>query len=229
MNEYDHKKYKTLINLSGGADSVYLLYKYLMENKHVVVHHCNMKNHEGRFLAERSATNKVIKWLKDNKLETFIYFESSMDYGTIRYIVKDIEVIGFFTGVIIRDSKFNNLTEIAISANCNDESTNPNDPSVINRKKIIDVLKPKTRDIELTFPIIHMSKQDIIKSMPKELLDKIWFCRRPKYYDKGDEIVSYRDEENAVYAVPCKIGCSPCKAIFPVFEELGINYEKYFL
>lgn len=74
-----------------------------------------------------------------------------------------------------------------------------------------------------------MSKEDIIRSMPIELLDKIWFCRRPLYYDKNEDLVSYRDEENAIYAVPCKIGCSPCKAIFPVFEEIGVQYDRYYL
>lgn len=224
----DYKKYTSIVNLSGGVDSTFLLLKYLSEQKNVVVHHCNMINGEGRYLAEKSATSKVITWLKDNGLSTFEYYESGFDYGNLPYILKDIEVIAVFTSAILRAPSFHHIEEIAVSANATDESNNPHDISVINRQSILNTLKPPFVEAKLTFPIIHISKEDMVRSLPVDLLQLTWFCRKPTYYNADNEKVHYRDEDSAVYAETCK-RCIPCVKIFPVLEELSITYDKYYL
>ena len=228
MNVSDSKEYSSIVNFSGGIDSTYLLFLYLSDQKKVVVHHCNMINGEGRYLAEKSATDKILNWLKDKNLSSFIYYESMFDYGNLPYILKDIEVIAVFTSAILRAPSFHHIKEIAVSANSSDESNNPFDISVTNRKAIINTLKPPFVDAELTFPIIHVSKEQMVRELPKDLLQLTWFCRRPFYFNLDGIKVNYRDKENAIYAQTCR-KCSPCVKILPVLEELGIEYDKYYL
>ncbi len=224
----EYSKYDTIINLSGGVDSTYLLYEYLSKGKNLVVHHCNMINGEGRYLVEKSATRKVLNWLEENNLSTFKYYETVFDYGNLPYILKDIEVIAVFTSTLLRAPIFHHIKEIAVSANSSDESNNPNDISVVNRKAIIDTLKPPFVEAELTFPVIHISKEEMVRTLPKDLLQLTWFCRRPVYFNAEGLKVNYRDKDNAVYAGTCKM-CVPCVKILPVLQELDITYDKYYL
>lgn len=226
QNEYS--KYDTIVNLSGGVDSTYLLYEYLSQKKDLIVHHCDMINGEGRYLAEKSATRKVLNWLEQNNLSTFKYYETVFDYGNLPYILKDIEVIAVFTSALLRAPIFHHIKEIAVSANSSDESNNPNDISVISRKAIIDALKPPFVEAELTFPIIHISKSEMVRTLPKDLLELTWFCRRPVYFNAEGLKVGHRDKDNAVYAETCK-ACVPCVKILPVLRELNIPYDKYYL
>lgn len=220
--------YNVVINLSGGFDSTYLLYKYLIENKEIILHHCNLINHEGRNVVEKTAVKKIIQWFKDNNMDTFLYYETTFDYGNLPYIIKDIEVLALFTGIILRCPQFSNIKEIAISANAHDESNNPNDFSVINRKKIIETIKFPHIEPELTFPIIHMTKSEIIKSMPKDLVKLVWFCRKPQYFDSQDNRVSLQETENAVYAKCCTI-CATCVYSIETLKQLDLYYDKYYL
>lgn len=222
-----NESYKTLVNLSGGVDSTYLAWQYLLQNKNIVIHHCNMINKEGRYLVEKAATKNILKWFDNNNLSSYIYYETGFNYGDL-YILKDIEVLAVFTGIILRDPSWQLIEEIAVSANSEDESNNPNDPSVINRREIINILKPPFSKAELSFPIIHISKEKMVMDLPESLMKLTWFCRRPFYYNSEDIKISYLDQNEASYAVTCKV-CVPCKKILPVLADLGITYDKYYL
>lgn len=202
----------TLINLSGGIDSTYLLWKYLTNKEHVLVHHCNMINHEGRSAPEKIAVDKIISWFLENGLDTFKYIETTFDYGDLEFIVKDIEVVGFMSAVILRSPEYRNMRHIAVSANAHDESNNPEDLSVIRREGLIKLIGPKPLVSEIIFPMLHLTKKEIIDEMPRELLEMTWFCRRPITFDSsGNEII--RNSKDAARWEPCK-QCHTCKHVF---------------
>lgn len=204
FTDIDDSDLEVIVNLSGGIDSTYLLWKYLKEGRNVLVHHCSIKNFEGRIVPESIAVNKILKWLIRNNLNNFKFLNSYFDYGNLNFIVRDIEVIGFLTGVILRNPLHKNIKEIAISANANDESNNPNEQSVVRRKELLSSIMPRKEfegyelDCQISFPIINMTKKEIMKDMPKDLLELCWFCRKP--IADGDTFL------------PCK-KCKTCKEV----------------
>jgi len=214
MNLITNKDLEVLVNFSGGIDSTYLLYKLLSENKNILIHHCQLENHENRAIPENIATNQILKYFNDNNLGTFKYVNTGFHYGNAGYIVKDVEVIAFMSSVILRNPEFSNIKEIAISANSEDETTNPNDISMIRRGKILDAILPSNSNINLTYPIIHMSKREIIDDMPEELFKMTWFCRKPIYFNKdGVHISGYMQDEQVDSWKVCG-SCRTCKQVF---------------
>jgi 7-cyano-7-deazaguanine synthase in queuosine biosynthesis len=216
------KSFDAVVNLSGGIDSAYLLWKYLSAGKRVLVHHCNLKNFEGRVFVEKAATYNILKWLKDSALDNFHYIETSYDYGNANFVIRDIEIIYFLTAMILRDPQYRDIQEIAVSANSTDESNNPNEQSVVRRSEILKSILPR-KEFEgydsvakLTFPVIHKSKKDMILEMPEDLFSKTWFCRKPMGFDK-DGVALPKNSDNAVSWKACG-GCAPCTSVIKSFE-----------
>ena len=87
---------RTLLNFSGGIDSAYCLYRYLKDDPRetLLVHHLNLINKEGRAPHEKQAVKSILDWCVKNGIANFKYIESAFDYGTLGYLVKDIEIIG---------------------------------------------------------------------------------------------------------------------------------------
>ena len=212
----EYEDLEILLNFSGGIDSTYLLWKLLSENKKILVHHCEIYNHENRTIPESIAVKNILNWLIDNNLKNFKYVQTGFNYGNSFYIVKDVEVISFMSSVLLRNPKLKKIKEIAVSANSEDETSSPNDISSIRRLKILDAILPKNSDVKLTYPIINMSKKNIISSMPKELFKMTWFCRTPNYFDKdNNQINSHFDYEKINSWEICK-KCKTCKQVLSI-------------
>src|SRR5690554_6553651 len=94
----------TLLNLSGGIDSVYCLYQYVLRGEPLYIHHINLKNREGRNEKEAKAVSDVLSWA-DSQGYKYEYIETAFDYGDIRRLLADIEVVGIMTGVVARARK----------------------------------------------------------------------------------------------------------------------------
>lgn len=219
MNSIIEKDLEVLVNFSGGIDSTYLLYKLLSDKKNVLIHHCQLENYENRVIPENIAVSQILKYFNDNGLNTYKYINTGFHYGNAGYIVKDVEVIAFMSSVILRNPNFSNIKEIAISANSEDETTNPNDISMIRRGKILDAILPTDSNIKLTYPIIHMSKKEIIEDMPEELFQMTWFCRKPIYFNKdGIHIEAYMKDEQVDSWKVCG-SCRTCKQVFDATDS----------
>ena len=93
----------TLLLLSGGIDSAYCMWWALSQGRALHVHHVHLKNHEGRLQYEARAVEGILNWMREQVLTNFRYTESSFDYGSIRWIVKDHCVWAFFIGIILAD------------------------------------------------------------------------------------------------------------------------------
>lgn len=202
-----------LVNFSGGIDSTFLLYKLLKEKRNVLVHHCVLENPENRGLPENVAVNNILNWLVENNLNTFKYITSGFHYGNLGYIVRDVEVIAFMSSVILRNPLHSSIKEIAISANSEDETIDPNEESMVRRNKILDAILPKGNNVKLIYPIIDKSKQDIIKEMPEDLFKMTWFCRTPLYFASDNTKIGPDNQKDIAYWSPCR-SCKTCIQVF---------------
>lgn len=177
------KKYPTyLISLSGGLDSTYCLYDFLKNNpdKKIVVHHINLRhNAEDRLEVEKEAVKRILDWLRGKKLNNFIYHESSWDYGSLpRIAIKDIQIVSLFAAVILKTHGYQNINKIILSWHKGE--VNREDINRGFRVKAMLKTAEVDRDIELLFPIEFMTRREMIRKMPNELVSMVRSCRHPK-------------------------------------------------
>lgn len=185
----------TLINLSGGVDSVYCAWKLLNENPNekFLIHHV-ARSKLVRTRKEKEAVDNVLKYFEENELTNFKYIETT-GYVLPKSVsvIKGIEMVGFFTGVILRS--YPDIKKVVICANSEDlvqgEGYN------LRSKTRFDITYATSRGIEVEYlyPLRYMTKGEIADSLPVELLSLCFYCRKPD--DDGN---------------PCG-RCQPCKNI----------------
>ena len=122
---------------------------------------------------ESNSVKSILKWLTDNGLTNYIYLESGFDYGNLGYIIKDVEVCGFFLGVIIRNKNWTKIKQILMPI------YKPEAGERHNRGQNIRKMVGFNKDIEIKFPIKHLEKIDVLKMIPKDLFELCWWCRTP--------------------------------------------------
>ncbi len=204
-------KLTTFINLSGGVDSTYYLWRWLSEhpNEKILVHHClYLKN---RLKEEKKACDDIIKYLTDHGLDNFKYVETGIQKGTLRGRILDIELLAGQTAIVVKMHP--SVKDILLSY-CAEES-----PPLHKHLKTheVDTFDPSHRYTrinrvmeiltERNFNYICyrgkdgglMSKKEMIHSMPKKLFELTWYCRRPI---KGN---------------PCKM-CHTCRKVKRAFQ-----------
>ena len=180
----------TYINLSGGVDSTYYLWRYLRENPHekVLVHHCLLN--EARKEVEKKAADNIVNYILKSGIYNFDYTESRFTRKGIEGSILDIEVIGFLSGLILKNRKYKNIKKILLSY-CFEET-----PIIRSHfaqglelreldkkhrtKRAITLLETAARkEFEYHIPYINKTKQEMIAEMPKELFAMTWYCRSP--------------------------------------------------
>ena len=164
----------TLIQLSGGIDSTFVLWNWLKNHpeEYCIVHHIVLTNREGRRVHEQTAVQKILAYLDSVGLCNYIYLENSVDYGTIGLTIKDVELCGFFAGMIIRSRRWSSLQEILLPIYKSETGRE----SV--RRELINLIGRKS-DFKITYPFAEMTKTDVIERLPTELFDLCWYCRKP--------------------------------------------------
>jgi 7-cyano-7-deazaguanine synthase in queuosine biosynthesis len=175
---------KTLINISGGVDSIYCAWKLLTENPnetfllHHIVSSKTVLPKNSRLKLEKNSVDKFIEYLKKHNVNNFVYIESKR-YRLDSKIkaIQDIEMVGIYTGIILRTYK--NIENIVISANSEDlVQMNGYQTRSKTRFEIIDALS-RNHPINYLYPIKDMTKKEISNSMPADLLQLCWYCRKP--------------------------------------------------
>jgi 7-cyano-7-deazaguanine synthase in queuosine biosynthesis len=190
-----------MVNISGGVDSVYAALKALQSGQSLLLHHCVLKSRTNRWQQERKAVQHALAYYRGLGLDKFIYVETSFDYGKISYLIYDVELIGFLTGLILRNPRYNSIKQVIISVNKDDPSgRDQNTPRrVVSNALATTVLGD--RKIEFLYPHVDMTKKDMLRDTPKDLLEKLWWCRTPK-------------NNNACGT------CRPCREINPILKKL---------
>lgn len=166
----------TLIHFSGGIDSTYVLWKWLLENPndYCVVNHINFNYHsgeDGRSIKQLESVDKILKWLDNQGLNNYYYLQNDFDYGNFTSYIYDVEVCGFFTGLILRSDRWENVTDILLPIY--DNKTGREE----RRRKIGEILSKKS--LNYIYPLSGLSKKQVMQELPQELLDMCWYCREP--------------------------------------------------
>ena len=159
-SEINKNKIDTILSFSGGIDSVYCLWDYIVKNpnKNIILNHVKLKysGQNKRHMHELKACHDVIKWLDSNGFKNrYEYYESSFSYGTIPFANWDIVTTSYFTGVICK--KYKNIKYFISSTNLNDAKDDDferikNFPKRKTRHDLIKLVAERN-DIEAIFPI----------------------------------------------------------------------------
>ena len=173
------KKPIALIQLSGGIDSTYVLYDWLISNPNdvILVHHIKLINHEKRSINEGISVKNILHWLKEKGLSNFMYIESKFDYGGIKGIIKDVEVCNFFIGIILRAKRWSSIKSIYMPIYKTENVKRQIRANKIRRLVSNNTGLKEKEGVEVIYPLLNQSKKSTIDAMPNELLQLCWYCR----------------------------------------------------
>ena len=92
----------TLVMLSGGIDSAYVLAKVLRESDDIVLaHHIHLINKEGRHLQEAKACEQIVQYCKTH-IRDFYYTQSVIDRRKFRAFGIDIITAASEAGIVVQ-------------------------------------------------------------------------------------------------------------------------------
>lgn len=184
----------TYIAYSGGFDSTYYLWKWLKENppskgQSILVHHVYL--HNARKKVEGAACDTILALLKKQGMSNFHYIKTVFSRGNIRGRIFDLDAIGIMSGFVLTNHGRNVNT--VLGCYCAEESTNI--ISMLNSgmtmRKIADTSSFRSsifiRHIEYitqkrydyVSPYIRTKKADMIKELPMDIRNAVWYCRTP--------------------------------------------------
>ena len=183
---------------SGGLDSLGMIYKLLTDPEYarfkLHIHHIHNKNAERRDQAEAIAVNLALAELKIMNFH-FEYSESEISVPTYRNkFMYDTDSINFFAGYLC--SLNPHIELVALGMNAGDANQ-----SLENRRKRANAILAAFTPVEKTYPVLNMTKREIYDSLPDQLKNKFWSCRRPVYTEnkiapceKCDTCVKLREQ-----------------------------------
>lgn len=194
----------TLIQLSGGIDSTFVLYDWLKNNptEYCLVHHIVLQNYQNRHNSELQAVDRILKWLDSNGLNNYFYIQNTFDYGNFPDLISDVEICGFLASVLLRCVRWQSVDNITMSIYNNTSDRE------LRRQKIIEATS--RRPIKLNYVLEGLKKKDVIKQLPQELFNLCWWCRAPI------------DEQ------PCE-RCFTCNSVKKALNDIDQDKLKGFL
>jgi hypothetical protein len=171
-----------LMGLSGGLDSVYVLYKWLTKNptKRLLVHHCRLVNKKGRQPLETQGARAAVQWCREQGLDNFDYFETSIDVADLLNLPYDEFLLTVLNGLILRDGRYRNIPVLLVPTPKNEYDrlgsrlTRRRAKSARIRSHFV------TTGIRSEYPVEHMTKAQILAACPAELRAVSWSCRSPR-------------------------------------------------
>ena len=181
----------TFINFSGGVDSTYILWRWLLEHPKeiVVVHHCLY--FKRRLEEEKKACHAILDFFNRQGLTNYLYVETGMQKGTMEGRVMDIEVLCGLSAIV---AKLHPTIKNVLLTYCKEETSKLNNHILgggtiynfdsshryFKVNQVFDILGGKK--YKYILPMEEgglLSKRYMIRNMPKELFDLTWFCRNP--------------------------------------------------
>lgn len=169
-----------LAAVSGGLDSVAMLYKLLIEtDEEIHVHHISIRTIMNRWQAEDRAMNLIVPWL----------FENVRVFGITTSIVEkpkasDIVIVSHECAKIVRNLSIKMPSALARGANAHDmKSAGTGARQRAAAKKWQELLGSSAP--EIVFPIAAMRRAALWESLPPDLRSLTTSCRRPTI--KADE------------------------------------------
>jgi len=166
-------KATSLIQFSGGIDSTFVLWWWLVNNPqdYIVVHHIDLIHYENRSKEELQAVDRVLRWLDSQGLTNYFYLQNTFDYGNIPGLIFDVEVCGFTAGIILSCDLWQSVNKVFFPIYGNETKREQ------TRRQVMHLTS--NRQVECIYPLVGHKKSDIMKMMPYELLKLCWYCRTP--------------------------------------------------
>jgi 7-cyano-7-deazaguanine synthase in queuosine biosynthesis len=183
--DYFKEKFDAIIPLSGGIDSAAALFKVLSENpnKKYLVFRIDMVHGTSgnRTTREAMATEKILNWLEENGHHNFGFRELRIDYSALGMTppVWDSEVVNFAASLVIQAKP--EISEFVEGAIQDDYLEKGFAERLDKIEKILRLHTGKSaEELEIYFPLKDKSKVEVMRMLPKELLNLTWSCRYPK-------------------------------------------------
>jgi hypothetical protein len=171
--------YSGLVMFSGGLDSVALLANLLQETDQTLhAHHIEIENYENRARAENDAVRRTLAYFRQHYRE-FSYSSSKSEFPLGRGGGFDLTLV-LFTAARVHTA-LGRVVDIVYTGHIAPTQAEVLEGSaVFNACYINKRFKPKWLR-----PLAHLQKRDIYESIPRELADLAWSCRRPVYSCEG--------------------------------------------
>lgn len=173
----------TLLMLSGGADSAAALIKLLSDNDEpVFAHHIVIRDLESatRHKAENLACDRVVKYCREHYRD-FVFTKSLWDFP-LPYFGWNLTLCAFVGARVLRSFPAARITRYAVG--------------IIDEPHTLGMWKERVEEARATFyaglitarldyqpeivwPVAHMTKSEVLDSLPAELAKTVSFCRNP--------------------------------------------------
>lgn len=167
-----------LVMLSGGIDSIYVLWDCLKNTDfNVVAHHINLANKEQRHIPESQASREVAAWCHEH-IRGLKYTESDVNRSDFRFFGFDMFSVGFEAGLAAQHYRFENNHPVSFwqIGHCKEEDSWPGRWQYVEnclKAASFPFEAPVYREFEV------VSKAEQVKRLPSELTSLSWGCRRP--------------------------------------------------
>jgi 7-cyano-7-deazaguanine synthase in queuosine biosynthesis len=225
MCEYNHKSIHaantaTVALVSGGVDSVGMLYRLLRETDSahkVVAHHVNFINGENRYNVEYDVFERVCQYLKTHVRD----FETSHSVFELPFDVGTWDIINamYIGGIVTKKyARQHSLVYLCVGDTKDDFGAykwrSPIAQSLAMISSLEDPRIAEQKNPRIIQPVVHMTKSDIVRMLPEELFNLTWSCRRPVFIEDG------------AFAETCGVcaACNDLKAIEKyVFKRVAVT------
>lgn len=184
-----------IVMFSGGPDSVYVLYHYLVKTSHIVhAHRIDMRYpSEPRWKEENEATERIYKYCREH-YRAFTSSTTLYEYPFGAYVGWDSDLICLVSLRVAANlaNRFRrHRVKVAVGWNC-DDRLRPSVARRIERKvtnnlfkachdSLPDEFRKQIQDkIEYVLMDLGMYKKDIYLGLPEELWNMSWSCRTPR-------------------------------------------------
>ena len=178
----------SLVMLSGGIDSAYMLYQQLTETElpihaHHIVHRTKT---EPRADVENFACQRIVKLLQEY-VRPFTYSTSAVNTQQFTYPGWDTDT-QMLMGIRVAANMNSQMTTLMLGITA-DDTVRPDIQDRIKRNVLPNLWKALHQSIDkparkrindqVKFPIIELTKVEIFERIPEDLLELTWSCRRP--------------------------------------------------
>lgn len=187
MRSADFSRTHTLIMLSGGLDSLYVLHEALTRTDDVLwVHHVNLINREQRHRAEALACANIAAWCTEHT-RPFRYTESTIDHSAFELFGRDLLMVAFEAGLVVQNAHalWKRGFDRWMLGYCQEEANELVNgvPVAHSARRGLTETCIATSAAPLVAPPLHsgplLSKRAQLEALPPELAALAWTCRRP--------------------------------------------------
>jgi len=167
------RRHSALLMLSGGLDSVALLANVLAETEHRLhVHHIEIQNFENRRQVENEAVDLVLAYLRQH-YRPFSYSSSRSEFPLGKGGGFDLTLV-LFTAARVHTA-LASILDIVYTGHIA-----PNRPEILEGSAVYNAcyINKRFKPVWL-WPLARLKKIDIYQSIPEELAELTWSCRKP--------------------------------------------------